>query len=94
MTFLWILFRSETLNDFFQYISLLFSTKIQFPESGRHIFIYGFIFLIIESILYRFKESGETWFSSHFSENNLLALMLVLVYGTIIKNNNFIYFQF
>ncbi len=94
VTFLWILFRSETLNGFFQYISLLFSTKIQFPESGRQIFIYGFIFLIIESILFRFKESGETWFSSHFLENNLLALMLVLVYGTIIENKNFIYFQF
>ncbi len=94
VTFLWILFRSETLNDFFQYTSLLFSTKIQFPESGRQIFIYGFIFLIIESILFRFKESGETWFSSHFLENNLIALMLVLVYGTIIGNKNFIYFQF
>ena len=94
VTFLWILFRSETLNDFFQYIHLLFTTKIQFPETGLPIFIYSFIFLLIESILFRFKESGKTWFSSHFLENNLLALMLVLVCGTILDNKNFIYFQF
>ncbi len=94
VNFLWILFRSETLNDFFQYSHLLFTTKIQFPELGRQIFIYSFIFLIIESILFRFKESGKTWFSSHFLENNLLAFMLVLVCGTILGNKNFIYFQF
>lgn len=94
VTFLWILFRSETLNDFFQYINLLFTTKIKFPEYGFQIFIYGFVFFIVEFILFKFKDPRQTWLASNFLENNLLAIMLVIIYGTIGENQNFIYFQF
>ena len=94
VTFLWILFRSETLNDFFQYVYLLFTTKNKFPEYGFQIFIYGFVFFIIEFILFKFKDPRQTWLGSNFLENNLLAIMLVIIYGTIGENQNFIYFQF
>ena len=94
VTFLWILFRSETLNDFFQYVYLLFTTKNKFPEYGFQIFIYGFVFFIVEFILFKFKDPRQTWLASNFLENNLLAIMLVIIYGTIGENQNFIYFQF
>jgi len=91
---LFVLFRSESIHDFSQYIYLLFTTKPVLPETGYSIIIYTFYYFILDLILLKFKQTEETWFSSKFLESFLLALMFLLALGSISKNINFIYFQF
>ena len=91
---LWILFRSESLQDFHSYIHIM-ATAPGIPEYGRNIAIYAFYYLVLDVVLFKYAEKGRTWFSSIIIESLCLALMLILVIGTIHDaSNNFIYFQF
>lgn len=90
---LWILFRSESIFDFSQYIYFLF-TRPGMPELGSSIIIYTFYYILLDIILLKFDQTEQTWFSSKFFESLLLSLMFFMVLGSIGKNINFIYFQF
>jgi len=89
---LWILFRSESIFDFSQYVYLLF-TKPALPEYGSSIIIYTFYYLLIDIILLKFKQN-EFWFSNVYFQNFLLSLMIALVIGNKTQDINFLYFQF
>ena len=92
--FLWILFRSESIIDFYNYVYIIFSTKFGMPEMGRSIFIYAIYFLIVDLISTKYKKSSETWLSSIVIEYSLLSIMFLMVLGSIQGSINFIYFQF
>ena len=91
---LWILFRSPSILDFYQYLNIIISTP-GFPEVGRSMVFFFLYYLIVDLALLKYSEQGDTWFSSIFAECITLAVMIVLVAGTIHDTNlNFIYFQF
>ena len=91
---LWILFRSESVTDFFNYISIIISNP-GIPEYGKTMVIFLFYYFIVDLIIFRYSEKGGTWFSSVFLETASLMIMLFLVLGTMHPfNQNFIYFQF
>ena len=91
---LWILFRSESLQDFHSYIHII-ATAPAIPDYGRNIAFFAFYYLVLDIVLFKYSEKGRTWFSSNVIESFCLALMLILVIGTIHdSSNNFIYFQF
>ena len=91
---LWILFRSESIGDFSSYIHILL-TQPGLPEQGQIILVYMFYYLAIDLMLLFYDEQGKTWLSSQFMEAILLAVMLILVVGTMHSEvHNFIYFQF
>ena len=91
---LWILFRSESVNDFLSYLNIIISGFPKMPETGQMIILYFLYCLLLESILLKFKNNIIPWFNSKIIENFLLSIMLVLVIGTIAGSKNFIYFQF
>lgn len=90
---LWILFRSESINDFLAYLNILCSGLPKVPETGQKIFLYSIYYLTLDIFLFKFK-NNKTWFNSDVLENVLLSIMFILVIGTISGNKNFIYFQF
>ena len=91
---LWILFRSNTIYDFYSFVIIMISNP-GFPEIGRGIFVIAFYYLILDLILLNYTEKGSTWFDSDWIETLLLSIMFVCVIGTIPdKTQNFIYFQF
>lgn len=91
---LWILFRSETIYDFYLYINNMFYT-IGYPEIRKTIIIYFMYYFLIDLILFHYKEQGETWFGSLIIEVLIISFILVTVIGSIESGNpNFIYFQF
>ena len=79
---LWILFRSESIGDFSSYIHILL-TQPGLPEQGQIILVYMFYYLAIDLMLLFYDEQGKTWLSSQFMEAILLAVMLILVVGTM-----------
>ena len=91
---LWVLFRSESINDFTQYILRIFS-NLSLPEKGRSDIIFLLYYILIDIVLFKYKEEGTVWFNSQVREGIVLSVMLLLVVGTIHNiNPNFIYFKF
>lgn len=91
---LWILFRSESLNDFFAYLDIIISNP-GIPEVGGSILIFSMYYFLLDVVLFFYKEQGSRWFGSITLETFALAVMFVVVIGTIHdKSQNFIYFQF
>ncbi len=91
---LWILFRSESITDFYLYATeIILNPGV--PEARRSQVVFFFYLVLLDVVLLRYKEQGRTWFDSSFLEASILALMLILVVGTInTPTTNFIYFQF
>jgi alginate O-acetyltransferase complex protein AlgI len=91
---LWIMFRSETIYDFFRYTHNMFSDP-SVPGKFRSDMIFIFYFIVVDIILLKYKEQGTVWFQSKLIEGFIIALMFVLIISTIFDTNpNFIYFQF
>jgi alginate O-acetyltransferase complex protein AlgI len=91
---LWILFRSESINDFYAYLNIIISNP-GVPELGKIILIYALYYFLLDIILFFYKDHSSVWFRSITLETVTLAIMLVVVIGTIQdKTQNFIYFQF
>jgi D-alanyl-lipoteichoic acid acyltransferase DltB (MBOAT superfamily) len=91
---LWILFRSESITDFYLYVTEIILNPGA-PEARRSQVVFFVYIILLDVVLLRYKEQGRTWFDSNFLEASTLALMLILVVGTInTPATNFIYFQF
>jgi D-alanyl-lipoteichoic acid acyltransferase DltB (MBOAT superfamily) len=91
---LWIMFRSESISDFVSYIQIIISNP-GVPEVGLRILIFAMYYFLLDLILLFYTEKGSTWFGNIILETFVLALMFVVVIGTInYKSQNFIYFQF
>jgi len=89
-----ILFRSESISDFAEFISKI-ATDPSIPERGKPAVVFIIYYLLTDFLLLKFKEAGNTFFNSIILESLVLAIMLVLVIGTIHNvNPDFIYFQF
>jgi len=103
VTFLWIVFRSDTISDSYYYVLKMFDFKTitQLPSnalsSGWGWYILLIIFVVIEW-LSRNYEHGLFFMSnikSNFLKNMIYILViLVLIYFSSGKPANFIYFQF
>ena len=92
--FLWVLFRSDTLSDFTNYIYII-ATNPGIPEVGRGLLPYFLYYFILDLTLLKYSEKGSIWFSSRTLEAFALSFMLILVIGTIHSTSqDFIYFQF
>lgn len=91
---LWILFRSESITDFYLFTSeIILNPGI--PETKRAITVFFLFSFLVDLLLFRYKEQGETWFGSNFLEAFTLSTMLILVMSSINSvSPNFIYFQF
>lgn len=91
---LWILFRSESIADFYLFTSeIILNPGI--PETKRAITVFFLFSFLVDLLLFRYKEQGETWFGSNFLEAFTLSTMLILVMSSITSiSPNFIYFQF
>ena len=91
---LWIMFRSESIGDFVSYIQIIISDP-GIPEVGKSIMIFAIYYFLLDLILLFYTEKGSIWFGSIILETFVLALMFIVVVGTIHdKSQNFIYFQF
>lgn len=91
---LWILFRSESISNFVEFISKIV-TDPSMPKRGTSEVVFIIYYLFTDFLLLKFKETESTFFNSIILESLVLAIMLVLVIGTIHDvNPNFIYFQF
>lgn len=91
---LWILFRSESIADFYLYVREIFLNP-GIPESNRSLVVFFVFLFMVDLLLFYYKEQGDTWFNSEFFEALTLSVMLMLVIGSInTVSKNFIYFQF
>ena len=91
---LWIMFRSESISDFVSYILIIISDP-GIPEVGKSILIFAMYYFLLDLILLFYTEKGSTWFGNITVETFALAVMFIVVIGTIHdKSQNFIYFQF
>jgi D-alanyl-lipoteichoic acid acyltransferase DltB (MBOAT superfamily) len=91
---LWVMFRSESISDFMSYIQIILLNP-GMPEVGKSILVIAMYYFVLDVILLVYSEKGPTWFRSLALETFTLAVMFVVVIGTIHdKSQNFIYFQF
>jgi hypothetical protein len=91
---LWILFRSESIADFYLFTSEIIMNP-GIPETKRAIAVFFIFSFLVDFLLLRYKEQGKTWFGSNFLEAFALSTMLILVMSSINSvSPNFIYFQF
>ncbi len=98
VTFAWIFFRSETLNDAFLYIKKIFSfSTFTFPEVfPKTVLGYILLFVIVEWIgrneHFAIKKLGFKWTKPiRISFYYILTFIVLYFYG---KDFQFIYFQF
>lgn len=90
---LWIMFRSESIGDFISYLQIII-LEPGIPEIGKSILIFVMYYFLLDLILLFYSEKGTVWFENIILETFTLALMLIVVIGTIGQSQNFIYFQF
>lgn len=92
---LWIVFRSETLVGSVHYVlKIVFHMGIP-QEHSLMPLIFVVYYLLVDFLLFKFKEKELTFFNNLLVEIIILAFMLMLVVGTMHeKSPNFIYFQF
>jgi len=92
ISFLWIIFRSESIYDAFLYINRIIF-EFDFPNQYREgLFIFGY-FLILEIIVYIY-DYEKTWFKKIYLEIIIISVFFILLIGNLNPNKNFIYFQF
>lgn len=103
--FAWIFFRSKSVADAFNYISVIFSSSIikkpYFPGIGISIptFVFLLLFLIIEWIgreqQYALQSLGCKWVkSSRWAFYSCIILAIFYFFVSSDTNQQFIYFQF
>ena len=91
---LWIMFRSESISDFVSFISIIIS-DLGMPQVGWMILVFSIYYFMIDLILFFYSEKEVTWFRNTALEAITLAVMFIIVIGTIHNRpEDFIYFQF
>ena len=94
VTLLFVLFRSESIIDFCQYISRIIF-EIGLPEKRRTSVMFIIYFIIVDVLILKYREQGSVWFNSYLGESAALSIMMILIAGNIRYGSlNFIYFQF
>ena len=98
-TFAWIFFRAETVNHAWKYILGIFSNQNTFKIdyiSGLERFSFEVLFLIpIFCCFEWFYRVNETPFEGRFKNlNELIIILMLLVFGQFTNHSSFIYFQF
>jgi len=92
--FLWIFFRADSISDATHFIGKILADP-GLPSERRIGVIFIVYYLIVDGLLWAFKEEGRTFFDRPIIEYIILSVMLVMSVGTIHAGNpNFIYFQF
>jgi len=90
---LWIIFRSETIWDAFNYMTKIIF-EFQIPTSHRAALPLVFYYLIVDLFLFKNNDLKKVLLNNSYIEIFILTLMLMLVLGSNNFDQNFIYFQF
>ncbi len=93
ISFLWIIFRSLTIHDAYNYITRIF-LDFQLPEISRELIIILIYYCSIDFLLFKYKEISQIWFKNFIVQNYILFSMLVILFLTNNSQTNFIYFEF
>ncbi len=93
ISFLWIIFRSLTIYDAFNYISRIF-LEFQFPELSRDLIIILIYYFSIDYLLFKYKDTNQIWFNNLTIQNYILFSMLFILFLINKSQTNFIYFEF
>lgn len=98
-TLAWIFFRAETVNHAWRYILGIFSNQNAFKIdyiSGLERYSFEILFLIpILCFFEWFYRISETPFEGRFKNlNEIIIVLMLLVFGQFTNHSSFIYFQF
>tara|TARA_B100001248_G_scaffold262667_1_gene260587 strand:+ start:2703 stop:4073 length:1371 start_codon:yes stop_codon:yes gene_type:complete len=93
ISFLWIIFRSPTIYDSYNYISRIF-LEFQLPELSRKLLVILFYYFSIDFLLFKYKDINQIWFKNLTVQNYLLFSMLIIIFLVNKSQTNFIYFEF
>jgi len=93
VSFLWIIFRSQTIYDAYNYISRIF-LEFQLPELSRDLIITLIYYFSIDFLLFKYKDIKQIWFKNLIAQNYILCFMLIILFLTNKSQTNFIYFEF
>ncbi len=99
ITLAWIFFRAKNVNEALSYIkSIFYNQKIVYLDYLSNIERYSFEVLFLIPIFCFFEwcyRSKETPFEGKYQyANEMIVLLLLLVFGQFTNHTNFIYFQF
>jgi alginate O-acetyltransferase complex protein AlgI len=86
----WVFFRSETIGDSFQFLSLMFS-DFSLETLFDSIFFYLLFFIITEYLIRKEERLKEKYFRYDWIVFSLITILILEKFGGI---NSFIYFQF
>ena len=93
ISFLWIIFRSLTINDAYNYISRIF-LEFQLPVLKRDLIIILLYYFLIDFLLFKYKDMDQIWFRNLTVQNYILFSMLIILFLINKSETNFIYFEF
>ncbi len=93
ISFLWIIFRSLTIYDAYNYISRIF-LDFQLPELSRDLVIILIYYFSIDFLLFKYKDINQIWFKNLTVQNYILFSMLIILFLINKSQINFIYFEF
>ncbi len=93
ISFLWILFRSNSISDSYLYIYGIFS-DLSFPTINRNETMILSYFIFIDLLLNYYKNLKEYWFNSFTLQNYILVFMFIVILLSDNTQMNFIYFEF
>ena len=88
----WVLFRSETIVDAFNYLNQMIF-EINIPKSNRAVIPYVIILIMLDFII-RKNERLKPYFLKHFIYVDSLYLISILYYFNKNSLSEFIYFAF
>ena len=92
MTIGWVFFRSETISDAFNYLSLTFF-DLSFPEELRSASIYVLMIVILDLII---RNSPKDILKNISDKKRILfnTIIFILIMLFYTDGGNFIYFRF
>jgi len=93
ISFLWVIFRSPTIYDAFNYVSRIF-LDFKLPEISRDLIIILIYYFSIDFLLFKYKEINQIWFKNLTVQNYILISMLIILFLINKSQTNFIYFEF
>ena len=93
ISFLWIIFRSQTIYEAYNYISRIF-LEFQLPQLSRGLIIILIYYFSIDFLLFKYKGIKQIWFKNLTIQNYLLCFMLIILFLTNKSETSFIYFEF
>ena len=88
----WVLFRSETIIDAFNYLNKMI-VEINIPKSNRSVIPYVIILIVLDFII-RKNERLKSYFLKHFIYVDSLYLISIVYYFNKNSLSEFIYFAF